>query len=280
MVSLVLTVYHVVLYLRGNIFLIVFFYMPSSLTIRPETGKMAGGRNTKMTMRYFELTADRETVVTPLERIVPPSEAGSKYHLISAQLKEDDRWLLVYQFNQLPTDIERYLQDHNKVLRYNIRHSEQGETILSIYLHFEQRSVIADIMRLSSVFLDLPLEYDPSENTKVKIFGPSSELRTVCESIISKYQLSITKAGDYSAESNLLSDQVTNRQKEILRAAFREGYYSVPRETTLVELSDQLGNAPPTIQGIIRRSEYSIFRHLASANNQDSVTDNNAKNHP
>jgi len=48
---------------------------------------------------------------------------------------------------------------------------------------------------------------------------------------------------------------LTRRQEELLSAALREGYFEVPRECTLAELSEGVGVDKSTASGVLRRGE-------------------------
>lgn len=48
---------------------------------------------------------------------------------------------------------------------------------------------------------------------------------------------------------------LTDRQQEVLRTAWRAGYYEVPHGCTLEALADRVDADPSTVQGILRRAE-------------------------
>ncbi|ACV46162.1 MULTISPECIES: bacterio-opsin activator domain-containing protein [Halomicrobium] len=52
---------------------------------------------------------------------------------------------------------------------------------------------------------------------------------------------------------------LTDRQREVLRAAYLSGYYDWPRETTAEELADSLGIASPTLHQHLRRAERNLL---------------------
>ncbi len=52
---------------------------------------------------------------------------------------------------------------------------------------------------------------------------------------------------------------VTDRQRELLAAALRAGYYEVPRECTLAELADSVGIDKSSASTILRRGEATIL---------------------
>lgn len=69
-----------------------------------------------------------------------------------------------------------------------------------------------------------------------------------------EYEL-LSMVGDEDA-SGLLTD----RQREMLEEAVREGYYEVPRECTLADLAATLGVDKSTASGVLRRGESRVLK--------------------
>jgi predicted DNA binding protein len=53
---------------------------------------------------------------------------------------------------------------------------------------------------------------------------------------------------------------LTDRQREVLEAAVREGYFAVPRECTLAELAGSLGVDKSTVSEVLRRGEARLVK--------------------
>ncbi|WP_436907918.1 bacterio-opsin activator domain-containing protein [Halosimplex marinum] len=60
-------------------------------------------------------------------------------------------------------------------------------------------------------------------------------------------------------------DELTARQREVLEAAYRAGYFAWPRESTAEEVADALGVAPSTVHAHLRKSEAAILAELLDA---------------
>ncbi|MBX0293375.1 PAS domain S-box protein [Haloarcula nitratireducens] len=56
-----------------------------------------------------------------------------------------------------------------------------------------------------------------------------------------------------------LRERVTDRQLEVLRAAYLAGYYEWPRDTTAEQLAETLNIASPTLHQHLRRAERNLF---------------------
>ncbi|ARS89182.1 helix-turn-helix domain-containing protein [Natrarchaeobaculum aegyptiacum] len=84
------------------------------------------------------------------------------------------------------------------------------------------------------------------------------QLRAGLEALDRSYELlSIVQ----TREAN---DLLTERQREVLEAAFRAGYFEVPRECTLEELAADLEVDKSTASGILRRGERRVLQRVLS----------------
>lgn len=59
---------------------------------------------------------------------------------------------------------------------------------------------------------------------------------------------------------NVNEELLTERQREVLEAAMREGYFEVPRESSLEEVADELGVDKSTASGVLRRGEARVLK--------------------
>ncbi|MFC6975611.1 bacterio-opsin activator domain-containing protein [Halomicroarcula sp. GCM10025709] len=59
-----------------------------------------------------------------------------------------------------------------------------------------------------------------------------------------------------------VTDGLTDRQQEVLRAAYFAGYYAWPRDTTAEQLSERLGIASPTLHQHLRRAQRNLLGAL------------------
>ena len=57
-------------------------------------------------------------------------------------------------------------------------------------------------------------------------------------------------------------DSLTDRQHEVLEAAYRGGYFRWPRESTAEDIAEALGISPPTLHKHLRRAQEQLFEEL------------------
>lgn len=65
-----------------------------------------------------------------------------------------------------------------------------------------------------------------------------------------------------NAQPDGILDELTPRQREVLEAAYRAGYFSWPRESTAEEVAEGLGIARSTVHAHLRKSELNILSKL------------------
>jgi len=63
-------------------------------------------------------------------------------------------------------------------------------------------------------------------------------------------------------------DELTPRQREVLEAAYRAGYFSWPRESTAEEVAEALGIARSTVHAHLRKSERNILSEILEPGQQ------------
>ena len=66
----------------------------------------------------------------------------------------------------------------------------------------------------------------------------------------------LSVVGEDDEEESMLTD----RQRELMAAAVREGYFEVPRECTLAELADRVDADKSTVSGVLRRGESRLVK--------------------
>ena len=71
-----------------------------------------------------------------------------------------------------------------------------------------------------------------------------------------------TAEGTGTAVHQALSEELTDRQREVLRTAYEAGFFQSPRETTGVELADMLGVSQPTVTHHLREAQRRLYNAL------------------
>ncbi|WP_415381253.1 bacterio-opsin activator domain-containing protein [Halosimplex sp. TS25] len=107
---------------------------------------------------------------------------------------------------------------------------------------------------------EIPPPYDPSEVVNAFLDAvPDADLAA-------KRRIdSVTPIFSDAAFREALHTRLTDRQREVLRAAFEAGYYEWPRETTGQEVAEQLGITSATFSQHVHTAERKLFAAMFDA---------------
>jgi len=132
---------------------------------------------------------------------------------------------------------------------------------------FQAREPIRRLLewrREMDLVVETPITVDDDGSVRITYLGsqrPFSELYDRgLESDV--FDLEVLETGPYEPELGPLVRGLTSRQREVLRAAVEEGYYSNPREATHEAVADAVGLAPSTVGDHLREIETRVFTTL------------------
>jgi predicted DNA binding protein len=64
---------------------------------------------------------------------------------------------------------------------------------------------------------------------------------------------------------------LTDRQRELLEIAVRQGYFEVPRDCTLAELAEEVGIDKSTASEVLRRGEARLLKWFLTGSNREQI---------
>lgn len=149
------------------------------------------------------------------------------------------------------------MRAHPQIRSYELLESEQGRALGK---YETPQTDLYEFAELSGLTIEFPIDvrngwyrFDLT-GTREEL----DELQAVLEASPLRYELQSLVT---SAETDAL---LTDRQREVLDAAVREGYFAVPRECTLAELADSLGVDKSTASTVLRRGESRLVKWFLS----------------
>ncbi|WP_313691747.1 helix-turn-helix domain-containing protein [Halorarum halobium] len=138
-----------------------------------------------------------------------------------------------------------------------------GETWLA-YLQYEPDEIETTLLELADtepISIDWPIE-ETAEGQEVTFFGEDPALHRMIASIPDEMDLRLERTGEYQPDMDNPAAQLTDRQKEIVRAAIVAGYYDIPRRATQQDLAAKLELSQGTIGEHLRRAEAKIIQSV------------------
>ena len=103
------------------------------------------------------------------------------------------------------------------------------------------------------------------DEVTLSLVGPQEAIRGMVRGYTSAgVTPTLRKLGEYEGDAGPLAE-LTDRQREVVQTAYREGYYEVPRDASTADVAAKLDVDPSTVAEHLQRAERNLLRrHLAS----------------
>jgi hypothetical protein len=103
-----------------------------------------------------------------------------------------------------------------------------------------------------------PVVYRSGGRLSVGVIGPPDQLRDALSAVPDPIEVTIGRIGSYGGGRRLAGVELTERQRESLRAARRVGYYDVPRTGSVADVADAIGCSTSTAGVHLRKAEAAL----------------------
>jgi len=152
-----------------------------------------------------------------------------------------------------PRSAAAAIQEHRSIEQYELLEAENRRALTkyettdtALYEFAEQYGVTIEFpVEVRNGWYEFDLTGTREEFERLRDQFEAMPLSFELESLVS------------TAESERL---LTERQRELLEAAVREGYFEVPRECTLAELAETVGVDKSTASTVLRRGEETLLK--------------------
>lgn len=147
-----------------------------------------------------------------------------------------------------PAAAAEAIRDHPAIVRYELLESDSGR---SLSKYETTQTDLYEFVEMSGLTIEFPVDVERGWYT-FDLTGTREELdelQSVLDCAPLSYELEslVTRTDSESL--------LTERQREVLEAAVREGYLAVPRECTLAELAATLDIDKSTASTVLRRGQ-------------------------
>lgn len=222
--------------------------------------------------KYFDLSIDiRTTRLTPIDEELQSSESVPT-KLISENCLSRSAAAFIYRFDSAPTELLETIKDQDRV----IRSEEFGEDAkyfdLFVHAEMEDGYLLYDLVRDNPIIVKMPIEYTGTARANIRIMGPDTILMNTFAAFEKRSGISIKKVGYCRPTVEDPLEILTGRQKDILKSAIREGYYEIPRETSLKALSKFFDISPQTVGEHLRKVESRVLKSAKIGGNETPMS--------
>lgn len=163
--------------------------------------------------------------------------------------------------SEVRSGIDRYgeiLDASPYVIDYTTTGADRG----FVYTHFELDDLtrrLLEYRRGSELVVEMPIESAAGGTVVVTLVGDDAAFTDAFEAIPDEVALEVVETGEYDPGVRQLFGRLTARQREVLAAAVRAGYYDAPREATHADVADRLDVSPATVGEHLRKVESRVF---------------------
>jgi predicted DNA binding protein len=104
-----------------------------------------------------------------------------------------------------------------------------------------------------------PIEYRTDRTMTMGVVGDPAVLQATFDAAPSGIDVGVDRVGEAPSTTAPGGRDLTTRQREVVRAAKRLGYYAVPREASVEDVADAVDCAPGTAAEHLRKAESRVF---------------------
>nr|WP_240148826.1 helix-turn-helix domain-containing protein [Halorubellus sp. JP-L1] len=204
-------------------------------------------------------TAD---TINPMHRFVCESPAVDREVLVEGKTDGDVRTLLFY----VDGDREAYegtLAERGDVLEYDV--TPDGPDAFFLYVRARNDDAERDLLgafEQDTVVVAGPVVFHPDMTMELTVVGRAADLQAVVESLPAAMDVDVTRVGEYAGWDER---GLTDRQREALQAAWRVGYYEVPRDDGVEAVAAEMDCAVSTASDLLRRAESTLVANALDA---------------
>lgn len=147
-----------------------------------------------------------------------------------------------------------------EVLACTVSSGQQGLA----YVHYDPSDLDKSLLEMvdsHEISIDWPVAYT-ERGFRLTLFGADAALRRAIAAIPKGVRVTLERTGDYQPSTRHPAWQLTERQREIVRAALAAGYYDTPRRVTQRDLAVELGLSQGTVSEHLQRAEAKLVRSI------------------
>jgi predicted DNA binding protein len=213
-------------------------------------------------MRYITVVAyPDDGGINRLDQQV--NELGLEYRATHRmELLADDT---VAMFAEGRGDVEglrRILTESPAVFEFSLSGDDTGFFSYTRYAADDLTRMIMEDRRESLYLMDMPVEHTDDGGLQVTYIGTEAAFADAFSEQPESVRVEIERTGPYTPGPRHVVSRLTERQREVLRAAVDLGYYREPREATHDEIAVATELSETTVGEHLRKIEATVFSSL------------------
>ena len=214
-------------------------------------------------MRYVDfLLIPKERYLHPATAAIAADSGVTREAVHHFNVLEDGTAVVLMEFSGAVERLDELVGDDPDVLSYDPSVSEQGAFVYSRVTADAELQRLYSVPQRRELVLDTPMRYTDRGALEVRAIGNQRAIREAIEDVPDGLTLKFISTGEYDPDQPESDDQLTERQREILRTAVEMGYYEEPRRTNYQELAEELDLSSGTVGEHLRKIESAVLKRL------------------
>ena len=213
-------------------------------------------------MRYVTVVAyPDEEGINRLDRRV--NELGLEYRAIHRmELLADDTVAMFAEGRGDVEELRGILSESPEVFEFSVTGDDTGFFSYTRYAADDLTRMLMEDRRESSYLIDMPVEYTDDGGLRATYIGTEAAFADALAEPPEGVRVEIERTGPYTPGPRHVVSRLTERQREVLKAAVDLGYYREPREATHDEIAAATGLSSGTVGEHLRKIEATVFSSL------------------
>ena len=221
-------------------------------------------------MKYIHLTLRfPPEAMHPLHRFIDESDAVRRDVLVHGQtVSQQDTFLFYVEGDREP--YAAALRAAERITDFEITAVDDA----GFYCFLTQQpetmdDALFDAFYRTGVIVAPPIEFLPDGVAKLTVVGESDALQAALAAVPDVVDTAVDRIGDFDWRQSVFDPSLTDRQRDAIHAAVREGYYDVPRDGDVEVVADALGCATSTAAEHLRKAERNLVTEFVGLADHD-----------
>jgi predicted DNA binding protein len=218
----------------------------------------------------IRLEAEREWF-GQLDNLLTDQPDITREAIHNVRLLEDESLLTLYEYRGDRELFENVLAEyetpfrlgpHAEVIGWEL--SERRESLF-LYQHHRPHSGITkqfELLDEHRLLIEPPVGFTEDGNFRVDLIGPEDAFREAYDAGSEWMSLGLDRIGDYGPDADVLLNELTDGEREVLATAVELGYFENPRGANYDDIADAVGCSKATVGHHIRNAEAKLMQLL------------------
>jgi len=218
----------------------------------------------RMDGSYNSITITVSTDSVPLTPLGSALRESTARHeaLLSMNFSARPEGVFIHTVQGGRDEIQRRIADNTDILRACTSAIDRTRSSVHAYASMGEDHLLHRLLEYP-IIVDTPVEYDEFQRATVRIFAPNEMKHEICAGFTSDKDVNIEKITGFQPIRDTPLDALSERQEEILRTAYRAGYYDYPRSVDSADLAERFEIEPTTVNEHLRVAESKLMTRLA-----------------